>query len=366
MQLFAAHFAILPDPRAENARHIFAEMMFIAIAATLCGAKTCVEIAEFGQAKEALLRTILTLPHGVPSHDTFSTLFRKLNPQAFAEVFARFAAAWAKAMAKAMGGPEIVAIDGKAIKRAFDKGKRSSPRMMVSAWGAKARMTLAARTAKGGNEAKAAIELLGLIDIKGTIVTADALHCNRKMARAIIERGADYVLPVKGNQDSLLSDARACLGKAEDAISVTTKEKAHGRIETRSAIVVEAPGLAEHHEFAGLKAFGRIESTREIDGRRETEVRIFALSRVLPTEEFVGIARGHWGIENRLHWMLDVHLDEDMSRTRRDHGAENLGLLRRLVLNLARGDKSKGSLAGKLRRAAWNEGYMFKLLAQMR
>ena len=122
MQLFATHFAILPDPRVENARHIFAEMMFIAIAATLCGAKTCVEITEFGLAKEALLRTFLTVPHGIPSRDTFSALFRKLNPQTFAEVFARFAAAWAKAM----DGPEIVAIDGKAIRRAFDKGKRSS------------------------------------------------------------------------------------------------------------------------------------------------------------------------------------------------------------------------------------------------
>lgn len=188
-----AHFSILDAPRAANARHELSEILFIAIAATLAGAKTCVEMAEFGTAKEALLRQVLELPHGIPSHDTFSCLFRTLDPAAFGDIFARFAAAFGTAIGKG----DVVAVDGKAMKRAYEKGKQSAPRMMVTAWGAEARMSLAARPVVKGDETSAAIAMLANLDIKGAIITGDALHCNRRMAKTIIERGADYVLPIK-------------------------------------------------------------------------------------------------------------------------------------------------------------------------
>jgi predicted transposase YbfD/YdcC len=259
-----------------------------------------------------------------------------------------------------------VAIDGKAMKRAYEKGKQATPKMMVSAWGAEARMTLAARAVHKGNEVAAAIEMLSHLNIKGAIVTGDALHCNRRMAETVIARGADYVLPIKGNQDSLLSDARAEIAKADDPPAAMTKSEEHGRTETRRAVIVEASPLVAHHAFPGLKAIGMIEATRTIDGKTETVVRYFALSRRFRPSQLLRIVRDHWGIENRLHWILDVVLDEDLARTRKDHGAENLAILRRLALNIVRADTSKGSLAGKLRKAAWNDENLFMLLSQMR
>lgn len=357
-----AHFTVLDDPRAANARHELAEIMFIAISATLAGATTCVQMQEFGEAKEALLRTVLELPHGIPSHDTFSTVFRTLDPAAFAEIFGTFSAAFGTAIAK----DDVISVDGKSMKRAYEKGRQSSPRMMVTAWGAEARMTLAARPVVDGDETNAAIEMLSNLDIKGAIITGDALHCNRGMAKTIITRGADYVLPIKGNQDSLLSDARSKIAAAKRTPSAKTKDQAHGRIETRRAVVVAASDLAKHHEFSGLKAIGMIESARSIDGKTQTFVHYFALSRRFKPAELLHIKREHWGIENRLHWQLDVVLDEDMNRTRKDHGPENLAMLRRLALNIARADKSKGSLAGKLRKCAWNDDALLKMLGQMR
>lgn len=357
-----AHFTVLEDPRAANARHELAEIMFIAIAATLAGAKTCVEMSEFGEAKEELLREVLELPHGIPSHDTFSCVFRALDPAAFAEIFARFATAFGTAITKG----DVVAVDGKSMKRAYEKGKQCTPRMMVTAWGAEARMSLAARPVVKGDETNAAIQMLANLDIKGAIITGDALHCNRGMARTIVERGADYVLPIKGNQDSLLSDARAKIGAARKPATARTEDDDHGRIETRRAVVVAATDLGIHHEFPGLQAVGMIESTRTIDGKTQSFVHYFALSRRFRPAELLRIKREHWGIENKLHWTLDVVLDEDLSRTRKDHGPENLAILRRLALNIARADKAKGSLAGKLRKAAWNDEALVKLLSQMR
>ena len=357
-----AHFSVLADPRAANARHELSEIMFIAIAATLAGAKTCVEMAEFGEAKEALLGRVLELPHGIPSHDTFSTVFRTLDPAAFAEIFAKFAAAFGTAINK----DDVVAVDGKAMKRAYEKGKQSAPRMMVTAWGAEARMSLAAKPVVKGDETNAAIEMLANLDIKGAIITGDALHCNRKMARTIVDGGADYVLPIKGNQDSLLSDARAKIGAVKRPSTAKTEDDDHGRVETRRAVVVAAGNLGEYHEFPGLKAIGMICSTRAIDGKIQTFVHYFALSRRFKPAELLRIKREHWGIENRLHWQLDVVLDEDMSRTRKDNGPDNLAMLRRLALNIARADKTKGSLAGKLRKAAWNDDALVKMLSQMR
>jgi predicted transposase YbfD/YdcC len=211
MQLFLTAFESVPDPRAENVRHGLVEILLIAFLAVLCGAQHCSEMAEFGCAKFKFLKRFLKLRHGIPSHDTFSTVFRMLDPKALDAAFGRLTATLVAALAK--GG--VIAIDGKSLKGAYEKGEKSSPRMMVSAYATGLRLTLATVAAKDRNEVDAALEVIGLIDLKGKIVTADALHCNRRMVELIIEKGGDYCIALKGNQDSLLSDARACLAQAD-------------------------------------------------------------------------------------------------------------------------------------------------------
>lgn len=368
MQLFLAAFESVPDPRAENTRHDLVEILLIAFVAVLCGAQNCSEMAEFGRAKLKFLKRFLKLRHGIPSHDTFSTVLRMLDPNALDAAFGRLTATLVAALTK--GG--VIAIDGKSLKGAYAKGDKHKPRMMVSAYASGLRLTLATVAAKDGNEVDAALEVIGLIDLKGKIVTGDALHCNRRMVETIVEKGGDYCIALKGNQESLLSDARACLSKADKSkVSkklpvAKTETRGHGRIETRVGIVVPAKGLAEYHEFPGLKAFGRIEATREIDGRIETDVRTFALSRKLSPEALLATARAHWQIENALHWQLDVSFGEDAARNRKDNGPANIAVIRRRALDVARVDTSKGSLTGKLKRAGWDDEFMLKLLSQMR
>jgi predicted transposase YbfD/YdcC len=369
MQLFFAAFESVPDPRAENTRHDLVELLIVAFVAVLCGAQNCSEMAEFGCEKIKLLKRFLKLKHGIPSHDTFSTVLRMLDAKALDAAFGRLTAGLVAALVK--GG--VIAVDGKSLKGAYEKGQKSSPRMMVSAYAAGLRLTLATVAAKDRNEVDAALEVLGLIDLKGKIVTADALHCNRRMVATVLDKGGDYCIALKGNQESLLSDARSCLAAAEKLKAgksrpptAKTETMAHGRIETRVGVVVEAKGLAKHHDFPGLRAFGRVTATRTIDGKTSTDVRIFVLSRKLSPEKLLETARAHWQIENALHWQLDVSFDEDDQRNRKDNGPANIAVLRRRALDVARLDQSKGSLTVKLKRAGWNDDFMLKLLSQMR
>ena len=217
-----------------------------------------------------------------------------------------------------------------------------------------------------GGELEAALEVLGLIALKGKVVTADALHCNRRTVAAITQGGGDYCLALKANQDSLLSDARSCFGKvAPDHPATRQDEAGHGRKETRTGTVISAKGLAEHHDFPGLKAFGRIESRRETGGIVQTETRHFALSWKPTPEIFMATVRAHWLIENALHWQLDVSFREDAARNRKDHGPANIAILRRRALDLARRDTSKGSLSIKLKRAGWSDAFLLSLLNQL-
>jgi predicted transposase YbfD/YdcC len=363
MQLFLAAFESVPDPRADNTRHDLVEILLIAFLAVLCGATSCCEMAEFGRTKRKFLERFLTLKHGIPSHDTFSNVFRVIDPKALDAAFAALTAT----LMKALAGGGVIAIDGKSLKRAYDKGRAYMPRMMVTAYAADLRLTLASLEAEGGREVDAALALVGLIDLKGHIVTADALHCHRRMAQAILAKGGDYCLALKGNQEGLLSDARACLAKTRKKPAAATSDtQAHGRVERRAAIVVKAPGIAEYHDFPGLKAFGRIEARRIIDGRTETDVRIFALSRELAPAALLESVRAHWDIENGLHWQLDVTLREDAARNRKDNGPATIAVLRRRALDVARRDTSKGSLAVKLKRAGWDHDFLLRMLGQMR
>jgi predicted transposase YbfD/YdcC len=337
-------------------------MLFIALLGTLCGATTCCDLALFGQAKEALLRKILVLEHGIPSHDTFSRVFRIIDPDSFEKVFRRFTKAFATAT-KIKG---VVALDGKTLRRAYERGQSHMPPVMVTAWSAMTRMALANVLAPGNNEAAGALQLIELLQLKGCVVTADALHCHRGMAKAIVERGGDYVLAVKNNRPGLLRDAKAAIAAAErkKAKKATTKDKGHGRKETRTAIVASVKDMAEKHDFPGLTAVARITSKR---GRDKTVQRYFLLTRRYTPKELLHIVRQHWGIENVLHWTLDVVLDEDQMRSRKDHAPANLAVLRRLALNIARAHPdTKTSLRGKLKRAAWDDSFLVDMLLNMR
>lgn len=363
MQLFLAAFERVPDPRADNTRHDLVDILLVAFVAVLCGATNCCEMAEFGRTKIRFFKRFLTLKHGIASHDTFSNVLRMIDPKALDAAFGSLTAG----LRQALAGGGVIAIDGKSLKRAYDKGGAHMPRMMVTAYATELRLSLASLEAEGGREVEAALALIGLLDLKGHIVTADALHCHRRMAEAILAKRGGYCLALKGNRGELLSQAQACLSKAGPRHPrAQSSSHGHGREETRVGIVVKAPGLAEHHNFPGLTALGRIQATRRIDGKIETDVRIFALSQVLSPQALLNTVRAHWDIENGLHWQLDVTLREDAARNRKDHGPANIAVLRRRALDVARRDTSKGSLATKLKRAGWDHDFLLQMLAQMR
>jgi len=355
MEVFSAYFSQVPDPRASNARHDLLEVMFIALAAVLCGAEDCTDMALFGQAKLPLLREVLELPHGAPSHDTFSRVFRLLQPEPFEAAFSKFT----QAMAGALEG--VVAIDGKALRGAYERGRQANPLHLINIWAADARLVIGQRLAPDRNEGVGVREALALLRLDGCIVTADALHCVAETAKAILGAGADYALAVKGNQINLLKKARAAtdhLGPADGAVS--RPERGHDRYERRSAWVVAAPDL----DFPGAAAFARVEASRSEQG--DLAVRYFVLSRLLTAEEILRVARTHWTIENQLHWVLDVRLAEDAHRSRKDHAPQNLALVRKLALNALRQQPDKGSIKGKIKRAAWDDAFLASLFTHMR
>ena len=365
MERFAECFSDVPDPRGPNALHDLTELLFIALLATLCGATTCCDLALFARIKEELLRSVLDLKFGLPSHDTFSRVFRMLDPKAFETAFQRFMKAFS-ANLKLKRTKGVVAIDGKALRRAYERGRSHMPALMVTAWGAHTRMALANVLAQEGGEAAAALALIELLTLKDCVVTADALHCRRDTAEAIIARKGDYVLAVKANQPKLLEAAKAAIGAARRKTgkrSAPRKELSHARKESRVAVVASAKAAAQELGFPGLKAFAMIRSKR---GKDKTVERYYLLSRHYTPAQLLTIVREHWGIENRLHWTLDVVLDEDYARNRKDNAPANLAILRRLALNIARAHPDKTSMRGKFKRAGWDDSFMFDMLANMR
>jgi predicted transposase YbfD/YdcC len=365
MKGFAECFSELPDPRADNALHDLTEILFIALMATLCGATACTDMALFARMKAYLWQDVLVLANGLPSHDTFSRVFRMLDPAAFEKAFQRFMKAFAQG-AKIKRPKGVIALDGKALRRGYERGKSHMPPVMVTAWAAQTRMALANVLAPNNNEVAGTLQLLELLQLKGCVVTADALHCHRDMAKAIVARGGDYVLTVKDNQPALLADAKAAIRAAErkGKAGLTTTDAAHGRKEQRKALVAQVSDMAKKHDFPGLKAVARITSKR---GKDKTVERFFLMSQTYSRKEVLRIVRSHWSIENSLHWPLDVTLDEDLARNRKDNGPANLAVLRRLALNVARGHPdTTTSLRGKLKRAGWNDAFLFELLGHMR
>jgi len=361
LEQFGACWEGLEDPRCGNAAlHDFHELLMIALSCVLCGGQGAVDMAAFAEAKELFLRSFLTLTNGLPSHDTFSRLFRNLDPDQFRDSFQRFMAQFSEQL------QGVVAIDGKVLRRSFDRASGKSALHMVSAWGSEQRLVLAQiATDVKSNEITAVPRLLRMLALKGTVVTADALNCQRAIAEQIVAQKGDYALALKANQGTLFDDVVLLLDDPElkTSTAVPVVESDHGRIETRTATVsTEIDWLEKQHQWPGLKAIGKVVRVRETADKTTTETAYYLLSRVLSPERFNQVARQHWGIDNRLHWRLDVVMNEDQDRTRMGHGPHNLAVLRHMAINAMQKEGSKGSLRGKFKRAGWDDGFLYRLL----
>lgn len=357
------HFRAVPDPRINRTRrHELIDILVIGICTLLCGGETFNDMEDFGYAKEDWLRTFLSLPNGIPSHDTFNRVFAALQPGLFLECFLH----WTEGLRQVVD-EEIVAMDGKALRRAANG--QSIP-YVVSAWAVRNGLVLGQlRVAEKSNEITAVPELLRVLELAGCIVTVDAMGCQRQIAREIMDADADYVLALKGNQETVHDEVKTFL---DDAIAHTpnvldyheTIEKGHGRIETRRYWHTEAiDWFADRHRWEGLRSVGVVESVREHKGGVQTERRYFIASLPRGAPRFARAVRCHWGVENQLHWVLDVQFGEDQSRARAGFAAENLATLRRLALNLLKRETTKKrGIRGKQKNAGWNHRYLLRLL----
>jgi predicted transposase YbfD/YdcC len=367
LQALIAIFREVRDPRDFNARHDLAAMLFISLAATLCGGRTCVDIADFAAANEAELAQIVDLPHGAPSHDSFSRLFRLLDPEEMTATFARFQTA----LRAELGLPPakgVVAVDGKRLRRGYERGRAFMAPLMISVWDAETRLSLASRHAPGGDEVAATLAALKAVTLKGCIVTADALHCHPRMAGQIRDQGGHYALKLKGNHGPLFACALKAFAAADAKAELPSYEKAekgHDRWERRRACVIAAPSDAP--AFPGLAALGRIESERRLgDGKPTRWVHYVALSKKLSPKRVLEVNRTHWSVENHLHWQLDVVFHEDDARTRKDNGPQNLAVIRRQALDILRAHPDTRSPGRKMKLAAWSKEFFYELFAHMR
>jgi len=367
-----AHFQDVEDPRISPAtRHQLLDIVAIAICAVICGADTWVEVEAFGRAKAAWLRTFLALPHGIPSHDTFGRVFAALDPDQFEAGFR----SWVAAVAAATAGT-VVAVDGKTLRRSHDAGQGKEALVLVSAWAEANRLVLGQVAVEpGSNEIPAIPVLLQQLALDGCIVTVDAIGCQTAIAAQIAAQGADYVLALKENQPTLHAAVAIAFreGRAGGFAPGThqyrrTVEKNHGRIELREVWAVEDPALIAYLDPRGawprLRSVAMVVAERRIGAEISRETRYY-LSSLPGDAAMIGDAvRGHWGIENRLHWVLDIAFREDESRVRQGAADQNFALLRRLALNLLRQDTTaKMGVKAKRLKAGWDEAYLLKLLA---
>jgi predicted transposase YbfD/YdcC len=372
-----AHFEHLPDPRVNRTReHDLIDVLIIAVCALLCGGESFNDMEDFGHAKQDWFKTFLALRNGIPSHDTFNRVFAALDPKGFLECFLK----WTQSLRQAVP-QEIVALDGKALRRALDADQ--SIQYIVSAWAEGNGLALGQlKVADKSNEITAVPELLRVLELAGCIVTLDAMGCQKKIAREIIEADADYVLALKGNQEKVHEEVKSFLDatlaernlkrakgavvpkEAQNLKALETLEKDHGRLETRRYYQSDCLGwFADKDKWEGLKSVGMVESVREIKGKTTIERRYFLSSLPLGVETFARSVRSHWGVENKLHWVLDVCFREDQSRAREGHAAENLATLRRLALNLLKREKTKKrGIRGKMLNAGWDQPYLLRLL----
>lgn len=366
------HLAALPDPRSERGRrHLLLDVMIMAVLATLCGADDWESVEAFGEEQEPWLRTFLDLPNGIPSHDTFSRVFRRLDAQAFTTCFIE----WTRAIRRRLP-KDVVAIDGKTLRASLDAD--TSPLHMVSAWSSGNRMVLGQQAVDSkSNEIHAIPELLKVLDLQGCIVTIDAIGCQKDIAKTIASRKADYILAVKGNQKGLHQVIQARFAELDATPEATPhgfwkcEDRSHGRVVVREVTTLDAVRLLPEElllSWAKLETLVRIRSTAERDGKTIHEDRFYIST--LPMNEVQAIGdgvRSHWGIENSLHWVLDVAFHEDRNRTRKGTAPEAGVLLRHIVLNLLRQDPdSKRSIKNRRMKAALNPAYRLEALMGFR
>lgn len=364
-------FSILPDPRVERTqRHRLIDVIVIGFCTTLAGGEGFTDMEEFGKSKEAWLKTFLELPNGIPRHDTFNRIFQALDPQAFFKCFL----SWTERLRTMVSG-EIVAVDGKALRRALDMDVGQALPYMVSAWATDNGLSLGqVKVDEKSNEITAIPVLLRALNLAECIVTIDAMGCQKKIAREIVDADADYALALKGNQETVhdevkgyLDDAIARWAKAPASVPeldyYETMEKDHGRIETRRFWQSDkVDWFADRDQWAKLGSFGVVESIRDIKGVVTNERRYYLLSLSRNVRLFAKASRQHWGVENGLHWILDVVFKEDQSRAREGYAAQNLATLRRLALNALKRETSKRSMRLKVKRAGWNNEYLLAVL----
>jgi predicted transposase YbfD/YdcC len=364
-------FAAVPDPRREHLRlHNLWDIIAITILAVIAGADSWVEVAHYGRTKLEWLQTFLELPNDIPSHDTFNRVFALLQPTAFQDGFLN----WVQALAEKTLG-RVVAIDGKTARHSYDRAGGKGALHLVSAWASENRLLLGQQAVDSkSNEITAIPELLKNIEISGAIVTIDAMGCQKEIAAAIRAADADYILAVKDNQPTLHDDIRNIFteGLDNDFVgmehhSYRTKEQGHGRVEERIYHVVKAPQALrdKHADWEDLRTIGLVFSERQEGDKEATlETRVYISSMPPRAKRFANAVRNHWSIETSLHWVLDVSFREDDSRLRKDHGQENMGLIRRLAVSLLHNETTcKGGVGCKRKCAGWNDEYLMKVLA---
>ena len=371
------HLSQVQDPRIDRCRdHDLIDILVIAICTLLCRGEGFNDMEDFGKAKQEWFKTFLNLRHGIPSHDTFNRVFAALDPKQFLDCFLR----WTQGLRQAVS-EEIVALDGKALRRALNKDQ--SIKYVVSAWAESNGLVLGQlKVADKSNEITAVPQLLRVLELSGCIVTIDAMGCQKKIAREIIEADADYVLALKGNQETVHEEVKSFLDAtlqerqaarpvgarlseaAATLVSTETVEKDHGRVETRRYFQSDQlDWFADLSKWEGLRSVGMVESIREWEDKKTVERRYYLSSLSLGIDTFARAVRGHWGVENKVHWVMDVCFGEDQSRARAGYAAENLATLRRLALNLLRKEKTKKrGIRGKQLNAGWDHAYLLRLL----
>jgi predicted transposase YbfD/YdcC len=369
---FMTHFSIIKDPRIERCkRHLLLDILFLTVCAAISGAQGWEDIEEFGQSKKEWLQRFIELPYGIPCHDTIARLMARLEPNVLQQCFFQ----WMSDVLEAIEG-DIIAIDGKTLRRSFDKASRKNALHMVSAWSCIGGIALGQiKTDEKSNEITAIPRLLELLEVKKCIITIDAIGCQKNIASIIIQKKADYVLGVKKNQPTLHADCvqyfENYLLQQREPTSKTemfeTIDKAHGRIEVRRCWQsTELKWLPSTKEWEGARSVLRVECERQSNTGSSREVRYFISSLPLNAARALSAVRQHWFVENQLHWVLDVTFGEDASRIRRGHAAENMAVLRRLALNIckryANADSKKLSNPKKLKKAGWDDSFREKLL----
>jgi len=360
------HFSSINDPRINRQKkHQLQDIFFISLCAMICGADNWVAIEEFGLAKEEWFTELLGLAHGIPSHDTFGDVYAAIDTDQFSDCFSR----WVADLASLTEG-EVIAIDGKCLRRSVDKASKKAAIYMVSAWAQQNNLVLGqVKVDDKSNEITAIPKLLSRLDIAGAVVTIDAMGCQKKIAEQIKHQGGDYVLSLKGNQGTLHDDVVTFFTSSlSPAVASVSYDGEHGRIETRSLrATADIAWLQERHGWQGLQSIIAVTAKREIGDKVTEETRYFISSLdAHDPKRLERVVRAHWAIENNLHWVLDVAFDEDSNRTRKGHSAANLAVIRHIALNLIKAEKTaKVGVKIKRLKAGWDNDYLLRVIGMI-